>query len=230
MAKFKIIFEDDNILVVNKKAGILVHPTVRGEKNTLIEQIIQKYPKASLVHRLDRDTSGLLIIAKNDSAQTNLRKQFEQRQVLKKYYCLVLGKTPAKDIIVAKVGRRSHRAKMTTMKGKEAVTRYEVINYYRDSADNIYSFLDVQIISGRTHQIRVHFKSQGFPVVGDQLYARGKEKKLWVRLGLNRQFLHAYYLEFINPTKNIRTRFKIDLSDDLKKILQGLDLVSLDRV
>ena len=225
MNKFRIIFEDDNFLIIDKEPGILVHPTSRGEKNTIIGQIIEKYPQASLVHRLDRDTSGLLIIAKNPEAQKNLREQFKVRQVKKKYYCLVLGKTPAKDIIVAKVGRKNRQGKMTTMCGKKAETKYQVIDYYQDSAGNHYSFLDVQIISGRTHQIRVHFKSQGCPVVGDRVYARGKEKKLWAKLGLTRQFLHAYYLEFLNPTNNKMIKFNINLASDLDKILENLERI-----
>lgn len=237
--EIEIIYENNDLLVINKPAGLVVHPDLhQTHKYTIVNWLVEKYPeiqneawdddyRPGIVHRLDKDTSGLMIIAKTRKAYDNLKEQIKNHQVEKRYYALVLGKVhPDNDIILTPIGRKlGDRMKMSGTRGKEARTEYQVIKNYQFS-NHQFSLLDIKIISGRTHQIRVHMKQKGNPLVGDKLYAKGRDKKIWDEIGAKRQFLHAYFLKFKIPgdlTKKAK-EFKIDLAHDLKSILEKMAL------
>ncbi len=210
-----IIYEDNDMIVVDKPAGILVHP-VLNEKNTLLDFLKIKYPDAQLVHRLDKDTSGLMVVAKNEKTYEELKSQFLNREIHKKYLALVHGILKDKKGIIAKsISKSRKRGGSQTIapigKRREAITRYEVIKEFEN-----YSLLEVSPETGRTHQIRVHLASIGHPIVGDEKY---KFKRQPVLKGLNRQFLHASYLQFKMPDGNIK-ELRSELPEDLTKILE----------
>jgi len=212
-----IIYEDDDVAVIDKPAGILVHP-VLNEKNTLLDFLKIKYPDVKIVHRLDRDTSGLMVVAKNEKIYEWLKSQFLNREILKKYLALVIGNfKDKKGIIVKSISKSRKRGGRQTIapigKRREAITRYEVIKEFEN-----YSLLEVSPETGRTHQIRVHLASIGHPIVGDEKY---KFKRQPVLKGSNRQFLHASYLQFKMPDGNIK-EFHSELSEDLNKVLEKL--------
>lgn len=235
-----IVYQDNNILVLEKPTGLLVHSTSAKNEYTLVDWLISKYPqikkikwpqknRPGIVHRLDRDTSGLMVIAKNLKSYQWLKTQFKNRRVTKKYKVLVFGKVvPKKDVIVSSIGHGTK--KMTALQGKPAYTKYQVEKYFTTSLNTdpqhkILSLLIVEIKTGRTHQIRVHFKSTGHPVVGDQIYAKGRDKKVSLKLGLKRQFLHSIFLGFYDLNGKW-LEFKSELPQDLKLILE--QLIELD--
>jgi len=219
----KIVFEDKNIIVINKPAGLLVHP-VKDEKDTLVDWLIENYPeiknigddikRPGIVHRLDKDTSGLMVIAKNQESFNWLKSQFSNRKIEKKYLALVHGMLKEKSGIIAKSISRSKKKKQTIAPLKDtksAITRYKVIKEYEN-----YSLIETRPETGRTHQIRIHLASIGHPIAGDDKYKFKRQEKL-----LNRQFLHAFYLKFELPNGNIK-EFEIQLPEELKKILEKL--------
>jgi len=228
-----IIYEDDDMLVINKSAGLVVHPGVNGmyADNSLVNGIMyycgdslsgiggEKRP--GIVHRLDKDTSGLLIIAKNNQAHTNLMHQFKNRTVEKSYVALVIGTLKHKrGRIESPIGRDIHDRKKTAVvtedSGKMAMSAYCVLEEI-----NCYSLLKIKIETGRMHQIRVHMSSIGHPVAGDDVYGNVKvNKKLRKECGLKRQFLHSSELTVRHPVSGKIKRFKTDLPNDLKKVLQ----------
>jgi len=212
-----IIYEDDDLVVIDKPAGILVHP-VKNEKNTLLDFLKIKYPNIKLVHRLDRDTSGLMIVAKNEETYERLKSQFLNRQIKKKYLALIHGTLKDKKGIIAKSISKSRKrggSQTTTPIGKrrEAITRYNVIKEYPN-----YSLLEVFPETGRTHQIRVHLASIGHPITGDEKYKFKRQPKIE---GLNRQFLHASYLNFQLPNGKM-LELSSKLPEELDKILEKL--------
>jgi len=210
--KIPIIYENNDIIVVDKPANLLVHP-VKDEKNTLIDY----FPKAKLVHRLDKDTSGLLLLAKNEKTFNWLKSQFKNRKIKKKYLALVVGKLKDKKGIITKTISRSKKrgGSQTTApigKRKQAITRYKILKEFPN-----YTFLEVVPETGRTHQIRVHLASIGHPIVGDEKYKFKRQKTLE---GLKRQFLHASYLQFRMSNKIMK--FELKLPNDLKLVLENL--------
>jgi 23S rRNA pseudouridine1911/1915/1917 synthase len=212
-----IVYEDNDIIVIDKPAGLLVHP-VKDEKDTLIDLMTKKYPEAKLVHRLDRETSGLIVIAKNEKTHDWLKSQFQNRTIKKKYLALIHGILKDKKGIIAKSisksRKRGGRQTITPIgKRKEAITRYEVIKEYPN-----YSLLEVSPETGRTHQIRVHLASIGHPIAGDEKYRFKRQAKIE---GLNRQFLHAKYLQIPMPDGSIKEFFS-QLPEELNKILEKL--------
>lgn len=239
-----IVYEDKDIVVLNKQAGISVHPSVNEPNKTLVNALIAKYPeiksvgddpiRPGIVHRLDKDTSGLLVVAKNQKTFEFLKKQWQGGQVVKKYLALVLGclskekgeikseltrssKDFRKRMIVrpARLNSRSggpEKQKEKEIKGKMAVTEYKVIKKFR-----VFSLIEVYPKTGRTHQIRIHMASLGHPVAGDRIYGKSKEKPE----GLTRQFLHAHYLSFSLFEKKLA--FEADLPPDLEQVLAKLD-------
>ena len=226
--KIPIVFEDKNIIVIDKPAGLLVHPTNKNEKNTLIDWLINKYPeiknigedktRPGIVHRLDKDTSGLMVIAKNNKTFFYLKKQFKNRLVEKKYLALVAGKLKdEKGIITKAIGRsRKKGIKQTVapiVPRKEAITKYKVLKEYPE-----YSLIEAIPKTGRMHQIRVHLASIGHPIAGDSQY---KFKRQPCPKNLERQFLHASYLKFKLPNGEIK-EFHSNLPKDLEKILKNL--------
>jgi len=212
--KIPIIYEDENIIIIDKPAGLLVHPTSKKERNTLIDY----FPNARLAHRLDRDTSGLLMLAKNEKTYDWLKGQFKNRQITKKYIALVHGRFKDRKGIITKTISKSRKrggSQTTTPIGKrrEAITRYKVLKEFEN-----YTSLEVFPETGRTHQIRVHLASIGHPIAGDEKY---KFKRQPTPEGLKRQFLHASYLKFSLFNGKVK-EFHSNLPKDLEKILENL--------
>lgn len=228
-----IVYEDDNVLVVNKPAGMVVHPAAGHSGGTLVNAVLGHAPKLDvggeerpgIVHRLDADTSGLIVIAKNDAALRDLQAQFKSRTVHKTYLALVEGKiAPPRGKIIAPIGRDpKHRQQMAVIppslvgKGvrglghaREATTVYRTIANLGD-----HTLVAAEPQTGRTHQIRVHLSYFGFPIVGDSVY--GSKKKN--RFGLARQFLHAWKLAFTLPGGQ-PVEFTAPLPDDLRVVLE----------
>ncbi len=217
-----IIYEDDDLLVVDKPAGLTVHPAPGHPDHTLVNAILSHVPELAevstsirpgIVHRLDKDTSGLMLVAKNDQAQLELMHQFETRSVVKGYQALVKGHlTPEDGIIEASIGRDpGNRKRMAVVaEGRAARTQYHVIKYMGD-----YTLLEIKTETGRTHQIRVHLKAIGFPVMGDEIY--GVKAAF-----LSRQFLHACRLGFTLPSSGEYVEFTSELPADLTQALREI--------
>ncbi len=219
-----ILYEDDDVLVVDKPAGLITHPSPGHTSHTLVNAILSHFPhladisdslRPGIVHRLDKDTSGVMLVAKNGAAQMNLINQFKARSVVKTYLALVKGRlTPEDGIIEAAIGRNPrHRQRMAVVaesRGREARTQYHVVNYLGD-----YALLEVRPETGRTHQIRVHLAAIGYPVVGDKVYG---EKSPY----LSRQFLHASRLGFKLPSSGEYVEFESKLPPDLEKALKDI--------
>jgi 23S rRNA pseudouridine1911/1915/1917 synthase len=240
----EIIYEDDDLIVVNKPAGMMVHAgagATDDERNrgTLVNALLHRFGKLSgvggelrpgIVHRLDKDTSGLIIVAKNDESHRRLSAQFSQREIKKKYIALAHGWLKEdRGTISSSISRdRIRRIRMTTRRqgGREAITHYQVVQRI-DSPVGKLSLLEVKIDTGRTHQIRVHLASLGHPVVGDTLY--GAPRELQAKTGpsrpvisLSRNFLHAAALEFLHPRSRELRSFSIPLPSELDVFLAGL--------
>ena len=222
----EIIYEDNDIIVVNKPKGLVVHPANGNPDGTLVNAIMNICKdslsgiggalRPGIVHRLDKDTSGLLIIAKNDKAHINLSNQIKNREIIKKYIALVKGVVKEnKATIDMPIGRsNSDRKKMAVRKdGKNAVTHFEVLKRYKD-----YTLLDIKIDTGRTHQIRVHLANIGYPVVGDMVYSNGKNP-----FGVIGQMLHAKSLEFKHPITGKILKLEAPIPEYFQKVLDELD-------
>lgn len=219
--KIDIIFEDKDIAVINKQAGLVVHPAQGHYSGTLVNAILYHIKDLSgingemrpgIVHRLDKDTSGLIIIAKNDKAHLELTNMFQNKEIKKTYLAIVKGKlNKKKGRIATQIGRdRNDRKKMAVLdsltQGKNATTNFRVIDQ-----NEKFSLLKVDIETGRTHQIRVHMKYMGYPILGDAVYGRPDSEK--------RQMLHAYKLEFLHPITKEKMEIIAELPDDFKKAL-----------
>ncbi len=220
-----IIYEDKDILVLNKKSGIVVHPAPGHYDDTIVNALmaytddlsgINGVKRPGIVHRLDMDTSGVLIVAKNDSSHKSLVEQFKKRETEKYYLALLKGNIPyKKGKIDAPIGRDpSSRKKMAVRKrnSKKAVSRFKIKEEFKN-----YTLVEVKIETGRTHQIRVHFSYMGFPVAGDNKYGNIDKK-----LSVSRQMLHAYRLIITHPTTGEKMEFKAELPDDFSDILKKL--------
>ncbi len=218
-----IVFEDKDLLVVDKPAGMVVHPAAGHEGGTLVNAVLGHAPdlvvgnaeRPGIVHRLDRDTSGLIVIAKNDKALKNLQAQFASRTVHKTYLALVDGRVQVQQgRIEAPLGRDPHDRKRFSVKAagvaREAVTVFRVAQRLRD-----HTLLLVEPQTGRTHQIRVHLAFIHHPVVGDEMYGRSRKNAL----GLERQFLHAWRLAFMHPGTEQPLEFIAPLPADLRAAL-----------
>ncbi|MDD5082182.1 MAG: RluA family pseudouridine synthase [Dehalococcoidales bacterium] len=218
----KIVYEDDDLLVIDKPAGLTTHPAPGHPEHTLVNAILAHFPGLSvlsdsvrpgIVHRLDKDTSGLIIIAKNNAARLDLIEQFRTRAVVKTYLTLVRGRlTPEWGVIEAPIGRdpRNRKRMAVVHEGREARTEYRVIKYIGD-----YTLLEIKPQTGRTHQIRVHLAAIGYPVVGDATY--GVKSPY-----LSRQFLHAHRLGFRLPSTGESVEFTSPLPPDLEQALKNL--------
>lgn len=225
-----IIYEDNDILVVNKQKGLVVHPANGNPDGTLVNAIMAHCKdslsgiggelRPGIVHRLDKDTSGLLIIAKNDKAHIQVSEQIKNREVKKTYIALVRG-TIAEDeaTINMPIGRSiKDRKKMAVTKnGKEAVTHFKVLNRYTTNKGS-YTLLEIKIDTGRTHQIRVHMAEIGHPVIGDSVYSNGKNE-----FGVEGQCLHAKRLEFVHPITGKKMKLEAPLPEYFQKIVEQLE-------
>lgn len=220
-----IIYEDSDILVVNKQKGLVVHPGNGNPDGTLVNAIMNKCKdslsgiggeiRPGIVHRIDKDTSGLLIVAKNDKAHINMSEQIRNHEVKKTYIALVRGKTKENQATIDMPIARSNkdRTKMAVSKnGKNAITHFEVMERFDD-----YTLLKVNIETGRTHQIRVHLSQIGYPIVGDFVYSNGKNP-----FGVEGQMLHSYRLEFKHPISGKEMKLEAKLPEYFEKVLETL--------
>lgn len=230
----KIVYQDENIIVLDKPAGIKVHPSSFSERDTLVNFLVAKLPETEkitdgsfgselrpgIVHRLDQDTSGVMVVARSQEAFDGLKKLFQGRKVLKKYAALVHGKLENKRGVIEKPLAKSTSYKKQVIAGKKtktkvraAVTEYEVVKEYGD-----YSLVEAVPRTGRTHQIRIHLFALGHPIVGDAKYALKKFAKKKIA---DRHLLHARRLEFKLGAEKFS--FRSELADDFRKILASLD-------
>lgn len=219
----KILYEDDDVLVIDKPPGLSVHPSPGQPRGTLVNALLAHYPnledvgdklRPGIVHRLDANTSGVLVVAKTDEAHQNISKQFKERSTRKTYVAVVLGyPNPDEGIIEAPIGRsRRNRKRMEISEsGRDATTHYHTLQYYKG-----YTMLEIKPETGRTHQIRVHLSSIGHPVAGDLIYG-GKSALL------SRQFLHASRLEIKLPSSGNLAEFSSPLPSDLTDVLTELE-------
>ncbi len=222
----EIIFEDAALVVINKPAGLVVHPAQGHSRGTLVNALLARYPdlramqaleagaeeRPGIVHRLDRDTSGLIVVARTAEALHHLQRQFKARTVEKTYLALVFGRPETPEgLIDVPLGRDPrHRQKFAPRPdGKPARTHYKQIADF-----GAYSLLEIGLETGRTHQIRVHLAWLGCPVVGDRVYGRRKN-----RLGVKRQFLHAWRLRFEHPLTGETMALEAPLAADLRRVL-----------
>ena len=221
----KIKYEDDDLLIISKDSGIIVHPSPNSKSVTIVDILLNLYPKISIVgensrpgivHRLDKGTSGLMVIAKNNLILNLLKDQFKKREVIKEYLAIVNGNTKEKGIIDAPIGRhpndRKKRALIST--GKEARTTYEKI-----SNENNLSLLKVGIQTGRTHQIRVHLSSVVHPVYGDKVYSKRYKN---IPSGI---LLHSFRLKFLHPVKKNYIDIKDDIPEEFTKEFNNIEKV-----
>lgn len=221
----EIVYEDNDIIVINKPKGLVVHPANGNPDGTLVNAImaickdslsgIGGEIRPGIVHRLDKDTSGLIIVAKNDLAHVNISEQIKDRKVKKTYLALVRGIVKENQATInMPIGRNSKdRKKMgVTKEGKNAITHFEVLERF-----DKYSFLEVIIETGRTHQIRVHLAEIGYPVIGDATYSNGKNE-----FEIEGQCLHAYRLEFEHPTTHEKMKLEANIPQYLKDVLNKL--------
>lgn len=219
-----IIFENDDLIVVNKPAGMVVHPAAGHASGTLVNAVLGYDPdlegiggeeRPGLVHRLDKETSGLIILAKNERAHNWLQDQFRLRTVEKTYLALVDGKPPTPaGRVEAAIGRdQKQRKKMAVVspgKGREAVSEYKTLETFKE-----YTLLEFHPLTGRTHQIRLHCAFLGCPIVGDSIYGRRNPS-----VNIDRHFLHAYRLKILLPDEKEPRTFEAELPDELKNALE----------
>ena len=240
--KIDIIYEDNDLLVLNKKADISMHPGAGNKDKTLVNALINYKKKLSningelrpgIVHRIDKDTSGLVVIAKNNFIHENLSNQFSEHTIERKYQTLVWGKLrPSNGRIETLIKRSSKNRQLMSVslsRGKNSITNYKTLEIFEKETIPTFSLVECKLETGRTHQIRVHMSYKGNNIVGDQKYKKkfrkikninkDLEKKI---KNLDRQFLHAVSLGFIHPTKNKRMNFKSKLPNELENILKNL--------
>ena len=221
-----IIYEDDDVLVINKQKGLVVHPGAGVNSGTLANAL--KYHidhlsslngtyRPGIVHRIDKDTTGLLIVAKNDYAHKFLSDQLVDHTLSRKYYALVLGKISEDNgKIIAPIGRdKNNRQKMCVdlINGKEAITNFKVIKRFK-----LYTLVECKLQTGRTHQIRVHFEYINHPVIGDEIYGKGNRKLI-----NDGQLLHAFEISFIHPTTKKLMTFNAPIPERFKNIIDHLE-------
>ncbi|MDZ7332401.1 MAG: RluA family pseudouridine synthase [candidate division KSB1 bacterium] len=243
-----IIYEDESLLVINKQAGLVMHPAYANVSGTLVNALLFHSQSLStlsgiyrpgIVHRLDKDTSGLLVIAKNDFVHAKLAEQFSQRTILREYRALVWGhfkqKTGRIETLINRSLRDRTRMTISATTGKPAITNYEVLEEYP-----LISLLRVRLETGRTHQIRVHLASKGHPVLGDPTYGgRGKQvpkfnqqdQKIALQLlrMMPRQALHAKTLGFVHPETGQQLLFDSDLPEDIQQVINFLEKLKASR-
>ena len=220
-----ILYEDDDMIVINKVKGMVVHPAAGNPDGTLVNAIMAHWKghlsgiggelRPGIVHRLDKDTSGILMIAKNDKTHIELSNQIQSRKIIKKYIALVRGVVPENEATInMPIGRSTKdRKKMAVVKnGKVAVTHFKVLERFEK-----YTLLEIKIDTGRTHQIRVHMAEIGYPIVGDMVYSNGKNE-----FGVEGQMLHAKSLEFVHPTTKQKMHIEAPLPEYFKKIIKDI--------
>jgi 23S rRNA pseudouridine1911/1915/1917 synthase len=230
----EIVHEDSELLVINKPPGLVVHPGAGNPEGTLLNALIAhapklaRLPRAGIVHRLDKDTSGLLVVAKTEHARQNLIEQLREHSVEREYLTIVNGVIVAGGTIEAPIGRhRTQRTRMAVSRhGKPAISHYRVMKKYR-----AHTLVQVKLESGRTHQIRVHMAHLHYPVVGDPVYGgrlriptgAGENLKIVLR-GFKRQALHALKLSLVHPGTAKRLQWATSVPEDIRKLMEALAL------
>lgn len=238
---FQVVYEDKDLAVIDKPAGLTVHPGTGTQNDTLVHGLINKFgsnlsnicgdERPGIIHRLDRNTSGLMVIAKNNATHLKLAKMIELKEINRFYLALILGlPKPCEGKIAKNIARaKRDRKKMgvVAIGGKSATTHYKVIEVFKNS---LASLVECQLETGRTHQIRVHFSHLGHPVLGDpeygnfrsyRLHSLGEEVKNYLT-ELNRQALHSYKLEFLHPITGQKLHFQSNLPDDINILINLL--------
>ena len=241
--KLKIIYEDDDLIIIDKPAGIIMHPGAGNYDNTIVNALINYNEKSlsnigdelrpGIVHRIDKNTSGLVVIAKNNFAHESLSNQFNKHTILRSYQLLVWGKVrPSKgrvETLITRSSKNRQLMEVSNIKGKKAITNYKTLEIFENNNTPTLSFLECKLETGRTHQIRVHMNSLGNSIVGDDKYKKKYKKIKNINKELNelltnldRQFLHAKTLGFIHPKKKKEMIFTSFLPKELEIILKRL--------
>ncbi|SDM11445.1 ribosomal large subunit pseudouridine synthase D [Modicisalibacter muralis] len=234
-----VVFEDDDVLVIDKPAGLVVHPGAGNADGTLLNAVLHHcpqlagVPRAGIVHRLDKDTTGLMVVAKTLAAQTSLVEQLQARSVSREYDAVVIGVMTAGGTVDAPIGRhpKDRKRQAVTASGKPAVTHYRVVERFRG-----HTHVRCKLETGRTHQIRVHMAHRRFALIGDALYggrlklpAGASDTLKEILREFPRQALHARKLAFIHPASGKRVEFRAELADDLLMLLDYLRVDSEER-
>ena len=241
-----IIYEDKDLIVINKSAGISMHPGPGNYDNTIVNALINysgdnlsnvgNELRPGIVHRIDKDTSGLVVIAKNNFSHENLSKQFSEHSITRVYYALVWGKIRPQngkiETLIARSSKNRQMMEVSFKKGKRAVTNYKTLEVYETKKIPTFSLVECKLETGRTHQIRVHLSNMGNNILGDKKYKKKFKKLINIDPDLeklinelNRQFLHAKNLGFNHPISNKRLEFSSNLPSDLENILKKLSKI-----
>ncbi|MGZ5121881.1 MAG: 23S rRNA pseudouridine(1911/1915/1917) synthase RluD [Burkholderiales bacterium] len=218
-----VVYEDETLIVINKPPGLVVHPGSGNWEGTLLNALLQhapglaEVPRAGIVHRLDKDTSGLLVVAKTLTAQTDLVRQLQARTVRRIYAALARGVVTRDDTVEAPIGRHPvSRTRMAVVaRGKPAVTHYHVLARYADA-----TLLECRLETGRTHQIRVHLASIGHPIVGDPVYGKRTDKRAD---SFGRQALHAQQLGLVHPASRQPMTWQAPIPDDMRRLIETFE-------
>jgi len=235
-----VLYEDNDLVVIDKPARLVVHPGIKNEKHTLVNALLSKYPKISsarhdnteisklrpgIVHRLDKDTSGVIIVAKNKKTLENLVKKMKQHKIRKKYQAIVFGWTPDSGQLISRISRdKKNRTKMAEgIAGKTAITHYSAEKYfYSPKTKEKITLLDLEIKTGRTHQIRVQLKNFGHPVLGDNVYKTKESELISKKHQIERQLLHAKSIGFKSPDGEV-IKVSSDIPKDFVALLNSLE-------
>ncbi len=241
--ELSIVFEDKDLIIINKKAGISIHPGAGNYDKTIVNALIKHKGKnlsnigdkfrPGIVHRIDKDTSGLIVIAKNNFTHFNLSKQFKDHSIDRKYLAMVWGKIRPRfgriETLIKRSSKNRQLMEVGISKGKKAITNYKTLEVFEGKKTPTFSLVECKLETGRTHQIRVHLKHKGNAILGDKHYKKKYKEIKNVEIGtvevlnnLNRQFLHAKSLGFIHPRKNKKIFFEADLPFELKTIIKKL--------
>ena len=246
--KLDILFDDDDIIIINKSPGVVVHPGAGNYLKTIVNGLLFKYQnklsgiggklRPGIVHRIDKDTSGIIVVAKNDSSHINLSNQFSQHTIKRTYEALVWGSlNPKNGKINQKISRSIRNRQLMSVskdKGKKAITNYKTIEVYQNQNLPKISLIECNLETGRTHQIRVHMNFKGNPILGDKSY--GKSKKVFKKINdtiekkinnFNRQALHAKSLGFIHPTTQKEIFFEAKRPKDFDELIKSLKKASI---
>ena len=239
-----ILYEDDDIIVINKAPGVVVHPGAGNYEKTIVNGLLFKYKdklstigciqRPGIVHRIDKDTSGIIVVAKNDSAHINLSKQFSKHTIKRSYEALVWGVLkPRKGKIVEKISRSIKNRQLMAVrkdKGKNAITNYNTLKIFQNYNLPKISFIECNLETGRTHQIRVHMNFKGNPILGDKSYGKTKKKYKKIDQSIEkkinsfaRQALHAKSLAFIHPKTGREISFKANKPKDFESLIKSLE-------
>ena len=241
--KIDIVYEDDDLLVLNKPAGIIMHPGAGNYENTIVNALVNHCGKSlsniggelrpGIVHRIDKDTSGLIVIAKNNFTHEKLSNQFNKHSIERVYELMVWGKLRPQygkiETLITRSSKNRQLMEVGIIKGKKAITNYKTLEVFENDKTPTLSLVECKLETGRTHQIRVHMSYKGNNILGDKKYKK-KFKKLKnidqalekLIYNLNRQFLHAKIIGFVHPKSGKKLRFNSILPDDLKNILKNL--------